>query len=55
MESSKFGIEVIQCDQTLPQLLWLKERWIGLQRAEERMQIVAAPAKCLASSMICLT
>ena len=42
IEASNPGIKVVQRDQALPQLLGLEERRIGLQAAEEGVQIVVA-------------
>ncbi len=42
IEASKSGIKVVQRDQALPQLVGQKERRIGLQSAQEGVQIVAA-------------
>jgi hypothetical protein len=41
IEASKSGIQVVQRDQALPQLRRMKEKRIGLQAAEEGVQIVA--------------
>ena len=41
IEASKSGIKVVQRDQALPQLRGLKEKRIGLQAAEEGLQILA--------------
>jgi hypothetical protein len=40
--ASDSSIKVVQCDQAFPQLRWQKKRRIGLQTAEDGVQIVIA-------------